>query len=395
MRRPEPWLVAYGLLGLTQSGLVPVLMPLAAPRAALAGLTFAAFSLSGIVAPVFGAWADRTGRHRDLLIGGTFAAGAFLLLFDAVQMPLSLLLAAGAGLGAAAATTAGNVIAIQGAPEDEWDMRVATLQRFVSGGQVLGLIVAGILARRHPGDGFIVAGGAMLAAGMLSLAPSRRWARSSAAAQQPGRRLDRQKLIAYLSVINRPMRQFLLIWLIAYSAMNGFAALFPVAMTRQFGMDPILPSAAYALGVGFSLMIYPLAGGMTHRRGGMRIYLTGLLARVAVLGPLAALGWLQIGPAALLALAGFALIQFVWPLIAVGTNSLSVRYAPTARAESVGLFNATTSLASATGSAAAGAIYAANGFGALAASAFGAVGAAIMLTAFWHRHRSSSSIKAA
>ena len=46
-------------------------------------------------------------------------------------------------------------------------------------------------------------------------------------------------------------------------------------------------------------------------------------------------------------LIGFALIQFVWPLLAVGANSLSVRLAPTARGESVGLFNAATSLAAA------------------------------------------------
>jgi hypothetical protein len=50
----EPWFISYGLLGLTQNGLVPVLMPLAAPHGGAAGLTYAAFSLLGVLRPVPG-----------------------------------------------------------------------------------------------------------------------------------------------------------------------------------------------------------------------------------------------------------------------------------------------------------------------------------------------------
>ena len=46
-------------LGLTQNGLVPVLMPLVAANSAAAGLTYAAFSFLGLFAPLLGAWADR------------------------------------------------------------------------------------------------------------------------------------------------------------------------------------------------------------------------------------------------------------------------------------------------------------------------------------------------
>ena len=82
-----------------------------------AGLTYAAFSLLGLFAPVLGSWADRTGRHRDLLIWGSVGAGVLLLPFGAVSEPLRIVLAAGAGLGVTATTTAGNVLAIQGFPE--------------------------------------------------------------------------------------------------------------------------------------------------------------------------------------------------------------------------------------------------------------------------------------
>jgi MFS transporter, DHA1 family, tetracycline resistance protein len=395
MSWPAPWLISYGLLGLTQSGLVPVLMPLAAADGSTPGLTFAAFSLSGVVAPILGGWADREGRHRDLLVCGTFASGAFLLLFDAVPTSLRIPLAAAAGLGTTAAITAGNVIAIQGLPEDQWDSRVALLQRVVSAGQVIGLIIAGLLAGRHPGGGFTFAGAALIAAGLLAVACYRqlqdRRVRTrgrllpgeDAAASAPNHHVHGfgwHGLKAYLSVINPPMRRFLLVWLIAYSAMNGFAALFPVAMTREFVMDPILPSGAYAIGVSLSLPLYTFVGAATHRLGGVRIMAAGFGARLAVLGILAAVAWLGYSSAAWLALAGFALIQFVWPLLAVAANSLSVRYLPTARGEGVGLFNATTALASAIGSAAAGAIYDSGGFAALAASTFAAVGVALLLS---------------
>jgi MFS family permease len=379
VRWPESWQISYSLLGLTQSGLVPVLMPLVAPHGTAAGQTFAAFSLLGICAPILGAWADRTGRHRDLMIWGMLGAGALLTLFELVAAPLRIFVAAGAGLGAMAATSAGNVIAIQGMPEAEWESRVALLQRFVSAGQVIGLASAGLLERASPGAGFIFAGVALLLAGTLAAAStSGRVPRETIARQRP-----RTEFGAYLSVINRPMRRFLAIWLIAYAAMNGFATLFPVAMTRQFAMSPILPSSVYAIGVLASVVLYPMVGAETHRRGCARILVAGFAARLLLLGLLAPLGLWQSAVSGWLVLLGFALIQFVWPLISVAANSLSVRLAPKARGESIGLFNATTALASAIGSAVSGMIYDWGGFAALAAVAFAVMGIGLLLAEFW------------
>jgi len=198
-----------------------------------------------------------------------------------------------------------------------------------------------------------------------------------------GHHVSWRDLRAYLAEINQPMRRFLLVWLIAYPAMNGFATLFPLAMTQQFGMNPIMPSSAYAIGVAASLLLYAPVGAATHRLGGARMLTVGFAARLALLGVLAVLGVVRVGWIGWLVLVGFALIQFVWPLLAVATNSLSVRLAPTARGESVGLFNAATSLAAAVGSALAGVVFGAGGFVALAATAFVAVGVALALIAVW------------
>jgi Na+/melibiose symporter-like transporter len=399
--RTEAWLVSYGLLGLTQSGLIPILMPLVAPGGSAAGVTYAAFSLPGLLAPVLGTWADRTGRHRDLLIWGTIGSGVLFLLFNTASVPLRVAIAAGAGLGAMAATTAGNVLAIQGSSETEWDRRVARLQRFISAGQVIGLVAAGLLAHDRPGDGFMFAGIVLIAAGLVAYgsAPGRSPrdprdkpharpmvggdAGVAAAAHRHGHHVGWQEMRAYLQVINRNLRHFLIVWLVAYPAMNGFATIFPVAMTHEFGMDPILPSTAYAIGVGLSLLLYNPVGMATGRIGGGRMLMAGLGARLVLLAALAPLGLWRGGRIGWLILVGFVLIQFVWPLLSVAANSLSVRLAPTARGESVGLFNAATSLSASVGSALAGVIFGASGFATLSGVAWVAVAAALALAALW------------
>lgn len=398
MLRAKAWLVSYGLLGLTQNGLVPVLMPLASGNGGRAGLTYAAFSLLGLFAPVLGSWADRTGRHRDLLIWGSLGSGVLLVAFAVVHSHWRIALAAGAGLGTMAVTTAGNVLAIQGVAERAWDARVAVLQRYVSAGQVIGLVLAGLLAGRHEGRGFAFAGMAMVMASILAVlsAPARVPRESDGTPVKPmvggdagisgphhrGHHFSLQELRDYIAVINRPLRWFLMIWLIAYPAMNGFATLFPVAMTREFGMHPILPSITYAIGVGASLLLYAPIGAAAGRIGEWRTLLMGFGARLALLGALAVIGAMHGGWIAWGVLVGFALIQFVWPVLAVASNALSVRLAPSARGESVGLFNAATSLAAAVGSALAGVIYGAAGFAGLAAVAFAFVAVASVLIAF-------------
>ncbi len=398
MKRADLWLLAYGLLGLTQNGLLPVLLPLVAPSGSSAGITYAVFSLFGLAAPVLGTWADRSGRHRDLLIWGTVASGLLLLLFDTAGVTLRIAIAAAAGLGTMAATTAGNVLAIQGAPDTEWDSRVARLQRIISAGQVLGLIAAGIVARTRPGEGFVLAGAALLAAGGLGIAAPGRLSRDSrhkpeagpivggdaaASAAHRGHRAGWAEISAYLRVINRPLRRFLIVWLVGYLAMNGFATMFPVAMIHQLGMDPILPSGAYAIGVGLSLLLYTPIGVVTHRVGGGRMLIAGFAARFALLAAMVALDLCHMSWTGMSILVGFGLIQFVWPMLGVSANALSVRLAPEARGESTGLFYAATSLAASAGSALAGVIFGTAGFAALTAATGIAVGAALALAILW------------
>ncbi|MGH8210117.1 MAG: MFS transporter [Steroidobacteraceae bacterium] len=397
--RREAWFGSYLFVGLAQNGLAPILLPLASKGGAASGLSYAAFALTGLTAPILGSWADRTGRHRDLLVWGCLAAAACFLVMGLVSAGLPYIaLAGGAGLGVTAATTAGNVLVIQGIAQRRWDERVADLQRIVSAGQVLGLLLAGGLAASHMRLAFFFAAVALLVAAALAkvLAP-RSSVQEHAAKPQPlvggeagipGPRHNEHhmgfgQLCAFLGVINRRLARFLIVWLIAFTAMNGVAVLFPVVMTRQYAMPPILPALAYAVGMGASLLLYRRVSVLTGRFGAGRILTLGLAVRLVLLACLAVFGlyhalWAGIG-----VLVAFGIVQMVWPLLGVSANALSVELVPAARGESVGLFNAATAVASSVGSAVGGVIFGFFGFSALSAVAFVAVGVGLWLSVTW------------
>ena len=78
----EPWYMAYGLLGATLGGLVPILLPLAVGGAGDAldvGVVMAAFHLGGLAAPLWGGLADRYGGQRGLAISGLLGTALAML----------------------------------------------------------------------------------------------------------------------------------------------------------------------------------------------------------------------------------------------------------------------------------------------------------------------------
>jgi predicted MFS family arabinose efflux permease len=77
-------------------------------------------------------------------------------------------------------------------------------------------------------------------------------------------------------------------------------------------------------------------------------------------------------------------------LLSVAANSLSVRLAPEARGESVGLFNAATSLAATVGSALAGVLFGISGFAVLTGVTCLIVVVALLLAVLWMPRTSQS-----
>ena len=172
MQRDFPaWMICYVLLGFVQSGLVPVVLPLASPPGPAAGLTYAAFAVTGIAAPFVGAWSDRHRRHRLTLAGGVALAGLALAAHTLPGgVPQHMLSAAAMGLGVASASTVGSMLIVEVAPMDRWDRQIGTLQACIGGGQLAGLLVAGMLAIRHMDAAFLLGAGLLLLAAPLALA---------------------------------------------------------------------------------------------------------------------------------------------------------------------------------------------------------------------------------
>jgi hypothetical protein len=301
-------------------------------------------------------------------------------------------------LGVVATSIVGTIFIVGHAPAEEWDEQIGVLQAFVSGGQILGLLGAGAGARL-PQLAFIGAAAALLVACPIvwrfaprEAAPvQRREVRPPApiggeAAASGTQRLHHATLRGIASLAWLPkggLRRFLGVWLLSYTATNAVSVMFPVALTHEFGAAPILPSAAYAAGILLSLPIYRPAGRWEHRKtawgsaaGLMR---AGLLGRMAVLALLGVLAFLHPSWATVPVLAGFALTQVIWPLLAVSSNTLAVTLAPADRGESVGLLNACTALGATIGGIAGGMIVTDLGFGALCGIACACVGVALLV----------------
>ena len=140
-----PWFLGYALLGATQSGMAPILLPLAGEYG---GSLYSAWAAAGLLAPALGHWSDRRQQHHGLAVGGLALFALSMLAFQfANGLPAHLALAFLGGLGAVAASTMGTMFIIGAMPREMWDDHIGRLQGCVSAGQVVGLVLAGVLAR--------------------------------------------------------------------------------------------------------------------------------------------------------------------------------------------------------------------------------------------------------
>ncbi len=391
------WLIAYALLGLVQSGMVPIILPLAAAPGPTSGFTYAAFAASGIAAPFVGAWSDRHRRHRRTLAGGLLL-GAVACFAHALPGGVAqhMVTAALIGLGVASASTVATMFIVEVEPETRWDGLIGMLQAFLSGGQLFGLLLAGVLGLRH------VAGALTLAGLLLALAipialryapdpvqvvsrpalPPRPPRSGDAAAIGAQRQLHRPTRDAFAGLARSGLSWFLAAWLLSYTATNGLSVMMAVVMVRLYGAQATLPTAAYAIGVGLSLLIYRRVADWDRRFGAWRVLRAGLAIRAVLIAAMLALSFGGAVPEAVLPmLVCFAATQFVWPLLSVASTALSVTLSPARRAESVGLLNACSSLGATIGGLLGGVLLH-GGFPLLCAVVLASVLVALLLA--WH-----------
>ena len=361
---PAPWMGCYILLGLVQSGLLPIILPLSAAPGPMAGLTYGAFAVSGIAAPFIGAWSDRHRRHRWTLAGGLLFAGLALVLHT---MPGGVAqhaaTAALIGLGVASANTVGTMFIVEVEPRARWDGQIAALQASIGGGQLVGLLLAGVIGLRHVGGSFLLGALLLLLAVPLALltAPDpvatvprgdirpRPVRGGDAVVIGPGRAFHRPTVRSVLALGRNGLTWFLGAWLVSYTATNGLSVMMAVATVRGYGAPATLPTTAYAIGVGLSLLLYRVVSRRQGQIGPWRVLTVGLAARAVLVAAMAALVGTEGRAAVVPILVCFGATQVVWPLLSVASNALAVTLSPAHRAESVGLLNAATSLGAAVG----------------------------------------------
>ncbi len=374
MRRVESWYLAYALLGLSAAGLIPILLPLVEARngtAAQVGLVMAAFSLGGLTAPVWGGLADRFRLHRWLLVGGLAgtAAGAALLA-PAASFPLRTALALLSGTGLAAASTVANLFVVEAHPGAEWDARIGWLETFYGGGQVVGLLLAGIFGPGSPADGLRLAGAASLVAVLpaalgtrgisASLVSPRRLAPSPGARRAGwpclsprhlSHRPSLDGLRAFLAPAHAPFGLFLLAWLVSFAGAAAFFSFYPVLMQRLYGLSPSRSSAGYAVAAALGLALYAPAGAWSARRGPLAVLRDALGLRIAAFLALGALAISAPAGRGWLALACTVLVVLAWSLLSVSSTAIVASLSPGNEGEGMGLFNAVTALSGVIGAA--------------------------------------------
>ena len=368
----EPWYAAYALLGVTIAGLAPILLPLAVSQsgsAADVGLVMAVFSLGGLAAPLWGALADRYRAHRWLLAGGLAVTAVGFAAFPfTAALPAWLGLALLQGAGAAAAATVANLFVVENHPKVEWDERIGWLQTFYGGGQVAGLLLAGVLGQIDLRLGLLVAAGLVAIAiapgwfytqippqpmtGQPTLThPARHSEWAIISPQRLFHHLSRQSLRRLRSTLRSPFGVFTWAWLLAFAGSATVFSLYPVLMQQVFGMAPDISSTGFAIAAGLGLALYSPAGRWSDRFGSTRVLRLGFGIRLLAFGAILGLGLAHIDSAAWLALLGFTIVVLSWSLLSVSGTALAANLSPVGEGEGLGIFNAATAVAGTLGAA--------------------------------------------
>jgi len=397
MRWVESWYISYALLGLSAAGLIPILLPLLVGRtsgAADIGFVMAAFSLGGLIAPLWGWLADRYRLHLRLLVGGLVGTAIGATVFP---LTLSLFYRAGlallSGIGLAAASTVANLFIVEVYPESEWDARIGWLQTFYGCGQVIGLLLAGFIGQSAPELGIWLAGVISVAAVLPALLGTRQelavitlhrpvlshpahhaeWPASSP--QHLYHRLSMHGIRTFFTPFRASFGLFLLAWLLSFSGSAAFFSFYPVFMQKVYGVLPGLSSTGYALAAGLGLFLYAPAGKWSTRRGMLPILWDALVLRTLAFIALTLLAVTSFPGRGWLAMMFSLIVVLAWSLLSVSSTALVASLSPENEGEGMGIFSAVTALSGVIGAVLGG--WAANQWGYAAIPIMGIIGVGV------------------
>jgi MFS family permease len=311
-----PWYLAYLILGLQTSGMLPFLMPLVvlnvSHQLGTVAYVTGAYNLGLLPAPLFGRLAERRQLYRTLFFGGFIVLGVAFLAFPHVTNAVSwVLLALLIGLSTGAAATVSTLFVVDFAPKVEWETRIGWLQSFNGAGQLLGLLLAGAFAQGHFTIAFTLAGGlaaVALVIGRFGLPLDERTrARVNPVGQIPLQQLLRPVQVgpglggllphshhlqwAALSALPHALSgrfgRFLLAWAVYNFGVAAFFAYYPLMMRHSFGIPPQVTADTYAVAAGIGVALFVVTSRLSARHGAGAVFRGG---RVAAAGRIRATG---------------------------------------------------------------------------------------------------------
>jgi predicted MFS family arabinose efflux permease len=147
-----------------------------------------------------------------------------------------------------------------------------------------------------------------------------------------------------------------------------------------FGVAPGPSSFALGAATALGLALYSPSSVVSHRLGAARVLQISLGVRLGVYAVLLALAGAAFGERGALALSGFALVALSYPALSVSSTLLTSALTPDDEGEGMGLYTATTALASLVGAAAGGWVAAEAGYGATLVVATACLAAAVGLS---------------
>lgn len=403
-----PWYLAYLILGLITSGMLPFLLPLMVANTThdLGRVAYivGAYNAGLLAAPLFGLLAERFQLFRPVFFGGFAALSLGLGAAPTVSglagwVALALL----CGLGAGATATVASLFVVDFAPKPEWNARIGWLQSSSGAGQLAGLLLAGMLLSGPLAYGFWLSAAlaaAAIAVGHLGLPSNSRphgmplpplpWRRLMGAFHSGppiggllhhSHHLQGEGLRRLPKLLGGDFGRFLIAWAAINFGVAPFFAYYPLIMADTYGIAPTYTALLYAAAAAVSIGLFILAGRAAEQFGSRVAFLFGVAVRVSGFAMLAAATLVTASGAAATAMLGFMLIMLAWPVLSVAGTGLAADLTPVEEGAAMGLLAASNAMATLLGTALAGPLVEALGYQVVSPIAVASLVGAAALTA--------------
>ena len=382
----SPWYLGYAFQGAAVLGLAPILLPLVVGTAlgnSAAGIVVACFYIGQLASPLLGNLADRTKAFKWIYASGYLLLAAGLTGFALVESLLFWgLLAFVQGLGSAATNTVAAMFIVEFSSQKEWDGKIGWLQTFYGAGQAAGLGLAAI-AQAYPTMGLLFSAALMAPGLFLGLRGLPGSETPTPKVRKPLREASKQlqakaarllstgpRNLSHLvhhyhphvgslfSALVKSLRTAYGLYILAWFAcMFGtwlLYNLYPLLMKSAFGIEADRSSMFYALAAVIGVFFYAPAGKLGKAIGDVAVVTLGTVVTLVCLIAMSLLAWWQPANGQWWAALAFIPIPVAWsPLIVAGTAA-AAQLSDLNQGKAVGIFNATTAIASVLSAFAAG-----------------------------------------